>query len=285
MQFIKWFGSNYTGSLSRGILIIGLCMRPLFGLADIYQWQDNDGHQHFSDRSVAQAKKLTIKPGYGFYQVTKVFDGDTVLLSDGRKIRLLGINAPEIEHRNKMADAGGDEAKQWLIKKLQNNKVRLLTDSEKTDKYGRTLAHLFTESHEHINLQLVALGLAQVNIHPPNLLFTDLLLQAQRKAEANQLGLWRHADYAVNTVGSLAVQKHRSWVRIAGIVIAIKQTRKFAYLYFSGPFEVRIERQWLALFPDLKTYIGKSVEARGWINKRKDRFSMLAKHPSALIIR
>ena len=159
---------------------------PLWGQAEIYQWQDVGGNKHFSDQSHPQAKILDIKPSYGFYTVIKVYDGDTVVLSDDRKVRLLGINTPEVRHRDKMADAGGDEAKQWLKNKLENTKVRLVTDAEKTDKYGRILAHLFTEKKEHINLELVKVGLAEVSIYPPNLLYADELLKAQDLAERQQ---------------------------------------------------------------------------------------------------
>ncbi|MGZ4981330.1 MAG: thermonuclease family protein [Methylobacter sp.] len=128
----------------RILLALLLCL-PGWVNAEIYQWQDAQGSKHFSDRPVADAKIVDIKPGYGFYTVKTVYDGDTVVLEDGRKIRLLGINTPEVQHRGKLADAGGDEAKQWLTDKLKNTKVRLEAGVEKTDKYGRTLAHLFTE--------------------------------------------------------------------------------------------------------------------------------------------
>jgi len=68
------------------------------------------------------------------------YDGDTIVLEDGRKIRLLGINTPEVQHKGKMADAGGEDAKTWLINKLRHSKVRLEFYFDKTDKYGRTLA-------------------------------------------------------------------------------------------------------------------------------------------------
>jgi len=250
--------------------------------AEIYQWQDESGNKHFSDRSHPQAKIIDIKPGYGYYRVVKVYDGDTVVLSDGRKVRLLSINTPEVRHKDKVADAGGDEARQWLKNKLENKKVRLVTDAESTDKYGRTLAHLFTENKEHVNLQLVEVGLAAVNIYPPNLLYADELLKAQDKAEQLSLGIWQREAYAVKSASSLDQFEHTGWMRLADKVTRIRQSRKFVYLEFSSPFEVRIERKWLSLFPEVNGYMGKTVEARGWLNKNRGRFSMLIRHPSAL---
>lgn len=250
--------------------------------AEIYQWRDGTGNRHFSDRSHSQAKIIDIKPGYGYYRVVKVYDGDTVVLSDGRKVRLLGINTPEVRHKDKAADAGGDEAKQWLKNKLENKKVRLVADAENADKYGRTLAHLFTEAKEHINLQLVEAGLAAVTIHPPNLLYAEELLKAQDKAEQLKLGIWQQDAYAVKSVSSLDQLEHTGWTRVADKVTRIRQSRKFIYLEFSSPFEVRIERKGLSLFSDVNDYLGKTVEARGWLNKNRGRLSMLIRHPSAL---
>jgi endonuclease YncB( thermonuclease family) len=281
VKAVKPSGSNYTGRLMKFLLVLLFCL-PHCVPADIYQWQDVSGTKHFSDRSHPQAKILEIKPGYGFYTVIKVFDGDTVVLSNGRKVRLLGINTPEVRHRDKVADAGGDEAKQWLKNKLLNNKVRLVTDAEKTDKYGRTLAHLFTEKKEHINLELVKAGLAEVSIYPPNLLYVDELLKAQDLAEQHQLGLWQREEYAVKPASSLIQSEHTGWTRVVDKVTHIREARKFVYLEFSSQFEVRIKRQWLSLFPDINEYPGKSIEARGWLNKNRDGFSMLIRHPSAL---
>lgn len=263
-------------------LLILLLAWPSWAGAEIYQWQDGRGNQHFSDRSYPDAKIIDIKPGYSFYRVKKVFDGDTVLLEDGRKVRLLGINTPEVRHRNEDAQAGGDEAKLWLVNKLQHGKVRLETDTEKTDKYKRTLAHLFTESNEHINLQLVAAGLAAVSIYPPNLLHAEALVKAQDQVEQAGLGIWQRAEYAAMPVSSLAGQGHAGWTRLVGKVVNIRNSRKYSYLEFSNRFEARIERKWLALFPDMNSYLGRNVEVRGWLNKNKNGFSMLIRHPSAI---
>jgi endonuclease YncB( thermonuclease family) len=273
----------------RILLVLLLCL-PSWVNAQIYEWQDAGGSKHYSDRPVADAKIVDIKPGYDFYRVKTVYDGDTVVLEDGRKIRFLGINTPEVQHRDKLADAGGDEAKRWLIDQLNNTKVRLEISAEKTDKYGRTLAHLFTEKKDHINLQLVAAGLAAVSIYPPNLLYVDQLLKAQNQAEFAKLGIWGRPEYAPLPVSRLTEAGHPGWTRLVGKVVNIRTTRKSVYLEFSpvlsaaegATFEARIESQWLDLFPDVNSYLGKTIEVRGWLNKNKGHLSMLIRHPSAI---
>ncbi|MDP3589905.1 MAG: thermonuclease family protein [Methylobacter sp.] len=282
----------------RILLVLILCL-PAWVNAEIYEWQDANGSKHFSDRQgwwkcrnrsgtdatecpVVDAKIVDIKPGYGFYRVKTVYDGDTVVLEDGRKIRFLGINTPEIQHRDKQADAGGDEAKRWLTDKLKNTKVRLEVGVEKTDKYGRTLAHLFTEKKEHVNLQLVEAGLAAVSIYPPDLHYVTELVKAQSQAEQAKLGIWGRPEYAAIPVGNLTEAGHSGWTRLVGKVVNIRTTRKSIYLEFSPGFEARIESQWADLFPDVNGYLGKTIEMRGWLNKSKGHLSMLIRHPSAI---
>jgi micrococcal nuclease len=265
------------------MLLILLLFLPLSVSADVYQWRDANGEQHFSDHTTEpNAQKIAIKTTQGFYHVRTVYDGDTVVLDDGQKVRLLGINTPEIQHRGNQADAGGNEAKSWLIAKLKDGKVRLETDVEKTDSYGRTLGHLFTENNQHINVLLVAAGLAEASIWPPNLKYTNELVKAEQQAENAKLGIWQRPEYAAIPVEQLTDEGHHGWTRIVGKVHSIHATKKFIYLEFSDRFDARIEREWLSLFPDVNSYQGKTIEVRGWLNKRKDKFSMLIRHPSAI---
>jgi micrococcal nuclease len=205
------------------------------------------------------------------------------VLEDGRKVRLLGVNTPEIEHRNQPEQAGGEEAKRWLIAKLQNRKVRLESDAEATDKYGRTLAHVFTDRKEHINLQLVEQGLAAVNIYPPNLHYVEQLVDAERKAQQARLGIWRKPEYEPIPADRLTASGHPGWTRVTGRIADLRSSRKFVYLKFSNKFEARIEKQGLSMFPDLSRYLGRPVEVRGWLNKYKGGHSMLIRHPSAIV--
>jgi endonuclease YncB( thermonuclease family) len=263
-------------------LIFLLIIAPFSVQAEIYQWSDTKGNKHFSDKPHQDAQTLHISPGYTYHYVKKVYDGDTILLANGNKVRLLGINTPEVEGRNKTAQAGGEQAKRWLQKKLQNKKVRLLKDVEKNDKYGRLLAHIFTEDKQHINLELVKNGLASVNIHPPNLKYTDQLLKAELLAEQQRLGIWNYKEYEPKQANQIKQTRFQGWQRVVGQIINIRHNHKYSYLNFSDTFGLKIERSSSDLFPELESYVGKKLEARGWINKHKNRYSMFIRHPSQL---
>ena len=261
-----------------GLVLIG----AVSACAEVYEWKDARGNRHYSDRAKESSKKVNIRAGYSYYTVDKVFDGDTVQLADGRKVRLLGINTPEVSHRNRPGQAGGEAAKAWLRKALLGRKVRLVEDAEPADKYNRTLAHVFTEGNEHINLQLVESGLAAVDIHPPNLLFADQLAAAQDRAEQAGRGIWGRDEYEPLPVDELTEDGHAGWLRLTGDLKTIRSSRKYIYLEFTDSFQAKVDKRWLRLFPDLDRLTGKELEVRGWLNRNRGGWSMIIRHPSAL---
>ncbi|MGR9072827.1 MAG: thermonuclease family protein [Gammaproteobacteria bacterium] len=252
--------------------------------SEIFYWNDADGRTHYSDRAKNGAHRIRIDPGVSRYRVVKVFDGDTLLLENREKVRLLGINAPEVENRFKRGEAGGEEAKRLLEKLLAGKKVRLETDVEKKDRYGRTLAHVFTDEKIHVNLALVENGMAFVTIHPPNLKYADVLLTEERRAESKARGIWAYPEYAAQDISEMSRKGTVSWRRLRSRVTGIRQGRRYVYLTLSRNFEIRIERSQTALFPPLKRYVGKRVEVRGWPSRSKNRYSIPVRHPSALRI-
>jgi len=265
------------------LLLVLLLLSPLSAQAEIFQWKDENGKTHFSDLPHQGAKVLHVNAGHSYYQVKKVYDGDTVLLSNGQKIRFLGINTPEVESRHKSAQAGGEDAKRWLQKTLKNKKIRLEKDIEKRDKYNRLLAHLFTEDNLHINLELVKKGLATVNIYPPNLKYTDVLIKAQQQAEQDKLGIWQRSEYASKHANQLNRSNYKGWQRIVGEVESIYPTKKNSYLKFSKSFSLKISKKHTALFPDLINYKNKKIEVRGWVTKQKNKYTLFVRHPSQIV--
>ncbi len=251
---------------------------------EIYQWKDAQGQVHYSDRPAAQAEKLDLNPGYTWHNVKTVYDGDTILLDNGDKVRFLGINTPEVERRNKLGQAGGEEAKRWLETQLKGQRVRLERDVEATDKYDRVLAHVFTEEPRHLNLELVAQGLASVVIHPPNEKYTQQLLQAQDQAESRKLGIWGRLEYAPIDHQQLTAKPNQGWVRITGTIQRIGSSKQYVFLNFSDRTSIKIHKKALNFFPDLNRYQGKNIEVRGWVNQYKGRLQINARHGSAIKI-
>jgi micrococcal nuclease len=125
--------------------------------------------------------------------VAEVRDGDTVVLDTGQKIRLLGIDAPELEREGQPADFLAHKAKRFLTDLAQGKRVRLEYDRVRYDRYGRVLAFLFLMDGTDLSREMVRQGLAHVYTIPPNLRFREELLAAQREALQARRGIWLKA--------------------------------------------------------------------------------------------
>ena len=215
------------------------------------------------------------------YPVRHVIDGDTLVLADGRHVRLLGINAPEIRVRAKPGEPGGEQAAQWLRQRLAGQRVKLELGGPSEDKYGRLLAHLFLDG-KHINQQMLSQGLAVASIIPPNLAYAEPMLAAQRRARLRGTGLWARDHYRPQALKRALKRKSAGWQRI--LLSPLKQRRSggFLRLVVDEKTDLRIPLKNLRYFPDTENYLGKRLEARGWISRRNGRFSILVRHPSAL---
>ena len=120
--------------------------------------------------------------------VEYVHDGDTLFLADGRKVRLLGINTPEIgEERECWGDEATALARQLLPK---GTHVWVLPDLEPLDQYGRSLLFIYTDDATNLNLELLRQGAAEVEMYEPNVMFRELIEGAQREAQAAGHGMW-----------------------------------------------------------------------------------------------
>jgi len=107
--------------------------------------------------------------------VKYVHDGDTLHLADKRKVRLIGIDTPELARKEKPADAFAHEAKDALKKLIASaqNKIGLVYGIEKKDRYGRVLAHLFLPDGTNIQAELISMGYAIAYTVPPNNQYAD----------------------------------------------------------------------------------------------------------------
>ena len=126
-----------------------------------------------------------------------VVDGDTVdVMIDGRedRVRLTGIDTPEKARRDTGAPAEcfGDEATAFTQKLLPvGTPVRLERDIVGRDDYGRLLAYIYrADDGIFVNYEIVRQGYAQPLTIPPNVTFSDLMVEAARDAEADDAGLW-----------------------------------------------------------------------------------------------
>ncbi|MGI9862938.1 thermonuclease family protein [Moorella naiadis] len=144
--------------------------------------------------------------------VTSVADGDTLHVKiNGReeKVRLIGINTPEIAHPDLgiKEEPYGKEAAAYTQKRLAGRQVYLELDVGERDKYGRLLAYVWLEKPANggeaeirakmYNAELLLNGYAQVMTVPPNVKYADLFVKLQKEAREAGKGLWGAAPVPV----------------------------------------------------------------------------------------
>jgi micrococcal nuclease len=123
--------------------------------------------------------------------VKSVYDGDTVTLATGDKIRLRWVNTPEL----RPLEAYGIEAREATVRFVQNQKIRLIMASENPrDTYGRVLAGIETDDGD-LSLHLIEVGVAHLFIIPPDETELKPFIAAQSKARAANRGIWSTDRY------------------------------------------------------------------------------------------
>jgi len=131
---------------------------------------------------------IAIPPDAGYAFVEYVHDGDTLFFEDGTKVRLLGIDTPEVgEHRECYGDEARELLRDWLP---PGTRVRTVADVQPLDRYGRSLLFLFLDDGTFVNLELIEAGAAEAVVLKPNVLWADELEAAEDRAQAAGLGMW-----------------------------------------------------------------------------------------------
>ena len=223
-------------------------------------------------------------------QVTRVIDGDTVILRDGRHIRLIGINTPEIGKKGRPDQPLAWQAQRQL-QALVNNATTMLTPGQaQQDRHGRTLAYLdvIEDAHKVIDVQdqLIKAGLAWLVAIPPNINRLKLYIDSQAQAKQQKRGIWAHRQYRPKAVSTLGTGS-TGFQQVRGRVKSIGSSRKYLYLNLGPQFSVRISHEnWKTYFQGSpETLVNKQVIVRGWISKQgKASLGMRVAHPAMIEI-
>ena len=217
--------------------------------------------------------------------VSKVTDGDTLVLRDGRKVRVIGINAAEMGNEDHPAEPFAEAAKamvQKLVKSSENH-VKLRYGKQRYDQYDRLLAHVFLADGQDLNSKLLKKGLAVVVAIPPNLWHLDCNRKVEASARKAKLGLWSLKRYRGISTAELAATDG-GYYSVEGEVTRFETGHKVYWLRLGKQFSARIGAFDVYEFRDLdlKTLKGKKIRVSGWINKSKTHYRMRLHHVSQL---
>ncbi len=174
--------------------------------------------------AAALLANINYRPEHREALVVKVIDGDTLKLDNGEKVRLIGIDTPEMHESDKLqADARktgqdaatikamGQQAYEYTNRWVAGQKVRLEFDKDKRDKYGRLLAYVYLpfprpplsdtpragyivkiddQRWYFLNATIIQSGYAVPMVFEPNVKNKEIFEQLYEQAKENHLGLW-----------------------------------------------------------------------------------------------
>lgn len=242
-----------------------------FFISTLNVYADNCSTKHF-DQKVA---------------VSQVYDGDTIRLTNGKKLRLIGINTPERGRDGNKDQPFYLEAKNQLQQIIKNNQfqINIVLGQDKRDRYKRLLAHIFTTDGKNISEILLNKGLAYNIAIPPNINFLDCYTNAEIKAQKLKRGIWSHPFSKAINASSISKSK-LGFQRIIGTVQRIGESRSSFWLNLDKKFALRIQKKYLNQFTAYhpNTLLNKKLIARGWIYQQNNEFRMSIKHPASIQI-
>ena len=198
--------------------------------------------------------------------VAAVRDGRTILLADGREVRLAGIEA-------------GDDARAALQSLLGERNLRLEQLGPERDRYGRLVALVYTEDREpSVQQTMLEQGRARVSPRVGDRACADALLRAERAARTARRGLWGDPNFApLRSQDAVRIAAARGeFTLVEGKVLSVRESGATIYLNFgrrwTRDFTVtipkRLRREFTAAGIDPKQLEGRAVRIRGWVEQR-----------------
>lgn len=216
-------------------------------------------------------------------EISFVYDGDTVKLKDGRKVRLIGINTPEIGGDGKPDEPGASAASGLLRQLVENNQdllfMRLGTES--SDRYQRILAHLYDRQGKSVTESLLLNGAGYTLTVPPNLKNQECFKQAELKARNGRVGVWRSPAILTDKIPNTGSE---GFHLVRSRVVRVGKSSSAIWINLKNGLALRISRSDWPNFQGVNEnkWVGKKLEARGWVYMKKGEHRMRVRHPASI---
>ena len=202
--------------------------------------------------------------------VQRVVDGDTLRLSDGRSVRMIGLNTPELGKNGRSDEPFAVVARKRLeaLVAASDGQVGLLPGKESKDHYGRTLAHVYGADGANLEAQMLAEGLGFQVAVAPNVDLVACQQAAENSARQAGLGVWRQSPVLkaeqISTSG---------FAVLSGRVSKVQRNRGGVWIELQDSVVLKVAPNLLGRFDaaSLERLEGKQIEARGWVLDRSRR--------------
>ena len=233
--------------------------------------------------------------------VRHVIDGDTVELTSGKRVRIIGINAPEIYHRDNREQPFASSSRNKVLEIIRGplnrdtdkpHKVTLIAGEEKVDQHGRLLYHLISQDGKNTALALVSAGLAVQSAVSPNTHCANRYKLAEEDARKHRRGLWKKPGFWLSRKRTLPKSTKGFRIVTSRVtkqkVFTTKQSKnspnkrgKFIKLSLANGSSVFASLPMQLPYSDLT---GKKIEVRGWFYTQRGKPAVTLHHPANLHI-
>lgn len=202
--------------------------------------------------------------------VDLVHDGDTVRLSTGDRVRLIGIDTTERGYDRGPSEPFAEEATEALEAMIaeHNGKVGLIEGIETHDRHGRRLAYLHTPEGASIEAKLLAEGLAMAVYVAPNTDRAACLQRVEATAREQGIGIWSLDlfDPGIPTAGGIPDSVEGAGI-VYGKVERTGESRRSIWINLEGGVALRLSKAYGDLLEGRspESLVGQRLRARGWI--------------------
>ena len=222
-------------------------------------------------------------------KVKFVYDGDTLLLTDKRKIRIIGVDTPETKHHKQKEQAYAAKATEALRELLKrfHNQVSLQYGAQRKDRYSRILAHVFLADGTNISNWLLERGFAKTLAIPPNIKLANCYKTVEEDAQIQSLRIWKLPSNQIKDATTLT-QRFKGYVRLRGQVNKIKHTKKSLLIELESNakrrIQVKIQKRNLHYFTDidLSDLLAETIVVTGRLKNKYGKQIIYLNHPSQL---
>lgn len=217
------------------------------------------------------------EPG-GSSLVTDIRGGDTLVLQDGRAVRLAGVLIPKRGSEADVTFQARQAAEKQISELVLGQVAELHLDERQRDRYGRVLAQIFvTKDDQRVWVQerLIADGQARVISFKDNRRCIPDLLAAEKAAREKSAGHWGSGYFSIMPAASEDALSRlgQSYEIVEGQVENVAEVRGRIYLNFGKnwrrDFTATIANDAIKMFADgsdgLSTLKGRRIRVRGWI--------------------
>lgn len=216
--------------------------------------------------------------------VAQVTDGDSLVLGDGRRLRLIGVNTLELHTPAKADRQLAEQASHTLRSLLAGQHASMVPGIDMQDSHGRLLAHLrLTDGRDAAHI-LVDQGLALAVAVGNNTRCADSLASVEKRARETRRGVWQSPGPWF--IGETLTGREHGFHVITGTVLNVTGRGARTTWHLANGLHVIRGRHW-PRDADLHTDVpdrptGSKVEVRGWLETSSGRQRLTLHHPANL---